>query len=195
MKRLWDMVPMPDFDAEAWRQNFTVEIERVRNSFWYLHHAHRSSVRVVESDPEDLAPGVGDFDVGVVASVLLHCRSPISVLEGCPRRVRKTMIVAELYDATLGELPVCHLLPRPQERQVHTWWALTPAFVVNTLGLMGYGNARINVHHQPARERWARGSDVHGGCQPMSAASAPGPRISIYDMINAKHDSLYAGSF
>lgn len=148
MARLWDAVPMPNFDVEAWRRQFTAAIEGVRNSFWYLHHHYRSSVRLVEADAEHLDADLGDFDVGLLAAVLLHCRSPISILEGCARRVRKTLIVTDLYDATLGERPVCHLLPRSDVAQVDTWWALSPAFVVNAMALLGFADARVTTHHQ-----------------------------------------------
>jgi SAM-dependent methyltransferase len=147
MARLWDVVPMPDFDIETWRREFHASITGVRNSFWYLHHLYRSSVRLVEADPEHLPPEAGHFDVGLFAAVLLHCRSPISVLEGCARHVRSTIIVTDLYDETLGELPICHLLPRPHIKQVDTWWALTPAFVVNALALLGFPHARVSTHH------------------------------------------------
>ncbi|SCX59355.1 O-methyltransferase [Variovorax sp. EL159] len=147
MERLWDVVPLPGFDMAAWREQFTRDIQGVRNSFWYLHHHYRSSVRLLEANPEHLSADAGDFDVGLFAAVLLHCRSPISILEGCARRVRSTVIVTDLYDATLGELPVCHLLPRPNIPQVDTWWALTPAFVVNALALMGFPHARVTTHH------------------------------------------------
>jgi O-methyltransferase len=147
MARLWDIVPMPGFDVAAWREQFGASIEGVRNSFWYLHHHYRSTVRLLEADPERLPAEAGDFDVGLFAAVLLHCRSPISVLEGCARRVRDTLIVTDLYDATLGELPVCHLLPRPHIPQVDTWWALSPAFVVNALALLGFPDARVSTHH------------------------------------------------
>ena len=147
MARLWDIVPMPGFDVAAWREQFGASIEGVRNSFWYLHHPYRSTVRLLEADPERLPAEAGDFDVGLFAAVLLHCRSPISVLEGCARRVRDTLIVTDLYDATLGDLPVCHLLPRPHIPQVDTWWALSPAFVVNALALLGFPDAHVSTHH------------------------------------------------
>ena len=148
MERLWDAVPMPHFDLEAWRRQFSAAIDGVRNSFWYLHHHYRSTVRLVEADAERLDADLGDFDVGLLAAVLLHCRSPMSILEGCARRVRRTLIVTELYDATLGERPVCQLLPRPDVPQVDTWWSLSPAFVVNALGLLGFADARVSTHHQ-----------------------------------------------
>lgn len=148
MERLWDCVPMPGIDFDAWRQAFLMSIQRVRNSFWYLHRQYGSSVRVVETDPETLPAEVGEFDVGVFASMLLHCRSPFSVLEGCLARVRETVIVTDLHDGAMDGQPVCRLLPDVRHKQIDTWWALSPDFVVQALGVLGFGNARVSTHHQ-----------------------------------------------
>ena len=32
---LWDTVPFEGYDFAAWRREFTAEIQKVRNSFWY----------------------------------------------------------------------------------------------------------------------------------------------------------------
>ncbi len=148
MERLWDAVPLAGFDMQGWRREFSAAIEGVRNSFWYAHHALDSKVRVFETDAERLSPDLGSFDVGVFAAVLLHCKSPMSILQGCAPSVRNTIVVTELYDATLGDQPVCKLLPRSDIRQVDTWWALTPAFVVQALSVLGFDGARVFVHHQ-----------------------------------------------
>ncbi len=148
LERLWDCVPMPGIDFDAWRQTFLVSVQRVRNAFWYLHRQYGSSVRVVETDPETLPAEVGEFDVGVFASMLLHCRSPFSVLEGCLARVRETVIVTDLHDIAMDGQPVCRLLPDVRHKQIDTWWALSPDFVVQALGVLGFGNARVTTHYQ-----------------------------------------------
>jgi len=148
LERLWDCVPMPGIDFDAWRQAFLVSIQRVRNSFWYLHRQYGSSIRVVETDPETLPAEVGEFDVGVFASMLLHCRSPFSILEGCLAQVRETVIVTDLHDSAMDGQPVCRLLPDVRHKQIDTWWALSPDFVVQALGVLGFGNARVTTHHQ-----------------------------------------------
>jgi len=146
MRRLWDIVPMPDFDADAWRAGYTTHIAAIRNSFWYLHHLYASQVRLIEADPERIPEAAGDFDVGVLAAVLLHCREPLAVLEGAARRVRRTMVVTDLHDPALGSEPLCRLLPRAQDnQQVHTWWTFTPTFVVNALGLLGFTQAVVGT--------------------------------------------------
>ena len=66
----------------------------------------------------------------------------------CPDADDQPAIVTEPYDANLGELPVCRLLPDPAVQQADTWWALTPAFVVRSLALLGFSQSQLSVHHQ-----------------------------------------------
>lgn len=148
MEHLWDVVPVHGFDVAGWRQEFAHTITAVRRSFRYLHHARHSRVRLVVAHLDDLPDSEGLFDIGLLASVLLHCRSPFSVMEQLARRVGDTLIVTEMYDANLGDLPVCRLLASPGVPQADTWWALTPAFVIQTLGLLGFPDAQLSIHHQ-----------------------------------------------
>ena len=151
MQRLWDIAPMPDFDAEGWRASHAAQLIGVRNSFWYLHHLYQSKVRLFEADAESIPLEAGQFDIGVLGAVLLHCREPLAIMEGVARRVRDTMVVTDFHDPALGELPVCRLLPGAgtPEPQVHTWWNFTPAFIVNALGLLGFTRARVSAQDYP----------------------------------------------
>lgn len=148
MEHLWDVVPMPGFDVTAWRHAFTGAIDGVRRSFQYLHHLHGSRARLVVEHLDRLPDTEGPFDVGLLGSVLLHCRAPFTVMEQMARHVQDTMIVTEPHDANLGELPVCRLLADPAHQQVDTWWAMTPAFVVQSLALLGFPRATVTIHHQ-----------------------------------------------
>lgn len=152
---LWDTVPFVDYDLETWRHEFTAEIQRVRNSFWYVHHEKRSQVRLLETDPLHIPPEAGRFDVGVLASVLLHCRHPFDVLESVARRTDHTLIITEIWNPTLGDGPVCMLLPHQGMKQVHTWWHFTPQFFISALDILGFGSPRVTLHtqHQPAENR------------------------------------------
>ncbi|WP_417582435.1 class I SAM-dependent methyltransferase [Nitrincola sp.] len=148
MQHLWDTVTLAGFDIEGWRNEFSKKITGVRNSFWYLHHLHRSSVRLIETDPQAIPAGLGDYDIGLLAAVLLHCRAPFNLLESLSQRVRKTMIITELYDESLGDEPVCRLIPKPSIRQVDTWWSFSPSFIVNALAVLGFEHAQVSIHHQ-----------------------------------------------
>lgn len=155
MAHLWDTVPLHDFDMPRWRGEFTEHIEKVRNSFWYLHRQYGSRVRVFEGDPYELAPGFGPFDVGVLASVLLHCRRPFDLLQSVADRVRHTMVVTEAYDPAQGDAPLCRLLPHDSIRQVNTWWQFTPQFFVHALSVLGFTDCHVSFHtqKQPAANR------------------------------------------
>ncbi len=155
MAHLWDTVPLHDFDTPGWRQEFAEHIEQVRNSFWYLHRQNASRVRMFEGDPYELAPGFGPFDIGVLASVLLHCRRPFDLLQSVADRVRHTMVVTEAYDPALGDAPLCRLLAHDSLRQVDTWWQFTPQFFVYALRVLGFTDCRVSFHSQkqPAENR------------------------------------------
>ncbi|WP_207806970.1 class I SAM-dependent methyltransferase [Parazoarcus communis] len=148
MSHLWDTVPIEGYDTEKWRDEFTGHIERVRNSFWYVHDEKQSSVQLIEADPCNIPEAAGKFDISLLASVLLHCRRPFDILESVARRTRRTVIVTELWNPSLGDLPVCMLLPHQGAQQVHTWWQFTPQFFISALGLLGFTESRILFHHQ-----------------------------------------------
>ncbi len=155
MSHLWDMVPFAGFDHEGWRKEFEVQIEKVRNSFWYMHQQNASRVRMFEGDPYALPQDFGPFDIGVLAAVLLHCRRPFDMLQSVAARTRHTLVITELYDPSMGETPVCMLLPHTGAAQVHTWWQFTPQFFISALGVLGFTQCKLSYHteKQPAADR------------------------------------------
>jgi hypothetical protein len=149
MSHLWDVVPSQHIDIAKWRSSFSRGIERVRNSFWYVHAQKQSTVQMIEVDPYKIPDTLGHFDVGVLAAVLLHCRRPFDILESVAKRTRKTLVVTEVYNASLGEQAACAFLPHRGMDVVDTWWHFTPQFFVSALGLLGFTEARVNFHTQP----------------------------------------------
>lgn len=148
MSHLWDVVPFEGFDTQGWRAAFSEQIQGVRNSFWYVHRVLGSKVRMIEADPYDIPEAAGQFDIGVFAAVLLHCRNPFDMLESAARRVRRTMIVTEEYNPALGPAAACMFQPHLGVQQVHTWWQFTPQFFVSALGLLGFPLPRVILHTQ-----------------------------------------------
>ncbi|QTN29356.1 hypothetical protein HZ993_05895 [Rhodoferax sp. AJA081-3] len=156
MSHLWDTVPFPGVDADAVRVEFANHIERIRNSFWYCHALHRSQAKLFEADPCNIPSEMGDHDVGVLACVLLHTRSPFSLLESLSRRVTQTMVVVDNYNAALGPEPVCRFMPNPSIRQFDTWWQFSPQFIVSALELLGFSEARVSYHAQKCEHQNAQ---------------------------------------
>ena len=105
-------------------------------------------MRVVEAEPYDLPATLGEFDIGVLTSLLLHCRDPFSLVESTARRVSDTLIVTEPHIAALGDEPLCRFLPHGGGGQVHTWWQFTPRYFVSVLEVLGFGRTTVTHHAQ-----------------------------------------------
>lgn len=155
MAHLWDVVPLRDFDTVGWKRSFTKQIEQVRNAFWYLYQERNARARMVEADPYRLPDDFGPFDIGVLTSVLLHCRRPFDLLESVAARTTRSIIITEVHEPTLGERPVSMLVPHDTIKQVDTWWLFTPQFFISTLSLFGFTESRVTYHKQkqPAEQR------------------------------------------
>jgi len=148
LDRLWDAVPFAGADLAAWAMEFRQRIQKVRNAFWYGHALYGSRVRVVETDGDRLPADLGQFDDGVLASVLLHVRSPFTVLEEAARHVRDRIVITECHFPEYGQEPFCRLHPHAGVRQFDTWWQFTPTFFISCLEILGFGDIAVSFHGQ-----------------------------------------------
>lgn len=89
MDAFWDLVPRVSADFVAKKRHFRSRIEQVRNSFWYLHGLYRSRVRLFEANAYDLPASLGTFDCGLLAAVLLHCSSPVRMVQSLTDESRR----------------------------------------------------------------------------------------------------------
>jgi SAM-dependent methyltransferase len=156
MDSLWDFVPRADVDLPAIRDRFARHIQRVRNSFWYAHRAFGSKVRLFEADAYDLPEALGAFDIGVLGCVLLHCRSPVRMIQSVADRVERTLIITDLYHKDLRDQPTCRLAPDAKNGVFDTWWQFSPRFFVQYLAVIGFPHATVTRHKQyySVQQRW-----------------------------------------
>jgi hypothetical protein len=118
----------------------------VRNSFWYAYHRTGSRATVVEADAYKLPDALGEFDIGVLAAILEHCRNPFDMLQSVAARCRQGVVVTETYSPLCKEGPVCAFLPNAGLPNIDTWWHFAPQFFVSTLGVLGFTKATVNFH-------------------------------------------------
>ena len=149
LDRFWDIVPQPGIDARAATEAFKHHIQRVRNSFWYVHRAFGSRARVFLGDPYAVPADFGPFDVAIFASVLLHVRSPVAMVQDIARCVKHAIIVTDIYSEKLGHEPVSRLLPDVRNKTFETWWNFTPEFWQRALELAGFSRTRVTYSRQP----------------------------------------------
>ncbi len=143
----WDYVPYPaEMLAPIMHDRIDV-MRRVRNSFWFTHATLGLRARLAHASAYDIPAGLGQFDIAVLACVLLHCHSPLRILEQCARRA-ETLIITETHDPSLDGLRACQLLPTAESENWHTWWRFSPDLFVEFLRVMGFRHFRQNLHTQ-----------------------------------------------
>jgi hypothetical protein len=150
-----DIQPPLGFDDRRLKRDHLEVVDACQNAWWYLHRDRRSRARVAYGNVYDLPGDLGQFDVSVVTAVLLHCRSPITVLEQAARRTRDTIIVAEPVpdDAHPVDANVMSIFPLGEEGRWVIWWSIYAGAVVAMLRCLGFGDVTITRHTQLHQHR------------------------------------------
>ncbi len=154
----WNAVPYEKLGlsrarVDRWTDSeiqFFEHIGRIRNGFWFCHERFGSSAKVYNGSSEDLPDTLGEFDVALLSAILLHARSPVSILESCARLVNETIIITEMYYPELGKEGVCSLVPTADNDAWDTWWRFTPRFFTQFLEVLGFSEHHVNFHKQQA---------------------------------------------
>lgn len=157
-RTFWNAVPYEKLGlsrgrTEQWTDaelQFHEHIGRIRNGFWFCHEKFNSSAKVYNGSSENLPAELGDFDAVLLSAVLLHARSPVSILESCARLVTDTIIITEMFCPELGEGPVCSLIPTEGNDAWDSWWRFTPRFFTQFLEVLGFTQHQVTFHEQRA---------------------------------------------
>jgi SAM-dependent methyltransferase len=144
----WDLVPQASADLAETRKVFGEHIQRIRNSFWFLHRCYGSAIECYEVDAYRIPPQPAQFDIGLLASVLLHVSSPVRMLESLANVVGDTIIIVERFFPELVSQPVCRLVPSTANRTLETWWEFSPNFFAQYLAVLGFSQMRATRHRQ-----------------------------------------------
>lgn len=143
----WDYVPYPPQMLDPIVRERIDVMRRLRNSFWFTHAALGLKARLAYGSAYDIPAVLGHFDVAVLASVLLHCHSPLRIVEQCARRA-ETLIITDIHDPGLDGLRACQLLPAADEMNWHTWWRFSPDLFTGFLRVMGFSRFSQTFHTQ-----------------------------------------------
>lgn len=143
----WDLYdPIPEDLQSVFELNHN-NIERIKNSYWFLHRAFGSNAKVYYGDTYALPRELGEFDISVLACILLHSKYPHRILENCARQTREKVVIVEpfrkrqLTQSPLEFLPV-------GKRWWDTWWGFSPKFFMDVLTSMGFAYSRVTYHTQ-----------------------------------------------
>src|SRR5207245_5263747 len=78
-------------------RNRQIQLQRLRNSYWFGHEALGSSARVVHGRIYEVPAAIGPVDVAFFGSILLHLRDPLLALANGARFARETVVVTDLF--------------------------------------------------------------------------------------------------
>jgi hypothetical protein len=155
----WDMVPYSRLSTAQCGEMVSdrkAHVGKVNNGFWLAHHANHSQAKVVYGSVYEVPEAIGEVDISVFGSLLLHLRDPVLALQQGARLARETVVVTDWCPSLLRlfmsmarilrrRLPVAVFLPdyricTPKE----TWWHLAPSYVEEVLGMLGFENTRVS---------------------------------------------------
>lgn len=142
---LWDFVPYPESFLESHKLALALHMRRLKNSWWFSHRAHNLKANVVYGDATNM-PFLGEFDVAVMAAVLLHTRDPLQIVEQCAKRAR-TIVITDLYRQQLEGMPVLYFAPNADNRLWHNWWFFSTSLFVEFLKVLGFSNVSVTRHN------------------------------------------------
>jgi len=106
---------------------------------------------------------LGQFDIVVVGSLLLHLQDPwgalrsvasiaqdkLIVTEKLPRKLLPLRFLSQSFFGKL-DLPCMVFLPDAKRKvPVDAWWFLAPGAIKRMLAVLGFGHAKVTFHSQP----------------------------------------------
>ena len=144
----WDLhEPLPAY-FETLLANRRKALNEVKNAYWFCHSAFASSAQVHYGTAYELPQELGEFDVSVMACVLLHNKNPLRIIENCARITREEIIIVEPVRERQLSQSSAEFLPTGEQPLWDTWWGFTPGFLVNVLRSMGFSDSTVTRHTQ-----------------------------------------------
>lgn len=161
----WDIVPYANQDVSAQIKLRKSHIDLINNGFWFAHRTNGSKAKVVYGRVYDISENLGQFDMALVGSILLHLRDPFLALEKIAKVVSDTIVVTDVLPGQRNVferlLPKFSFLQKNRSikflpnassgKPLETWWNLNPHVVVEFLKVLGFCKIDISYHTQLGR--------------------------------------------
>lgn len=148
----WDVVPHPYLDEETLVANMRQNVAMVEKAFWFSHKILDSKVQLVYGTVYDVPRLVKDVDIALMSNVLQHFRDPLMAIQRVSKVVKETIVITETVwddDPTFINNVSMRLIPRVDFPEVsHSWWQVSPGFVIESLKLLGFPRIRSETHLQ-----------------------------------------------
>ncbi len=183
---LGDIMKKPGQDYADFERNYRVVVAGLNRAWRYAREAFHSSTDLVHGSAYELPNGIGDVDVTLFGSILLHLRDPYSALKEAARVTKQKIIVTDTYnppfkDETISETHDARsgmLFDPSAGRDPCTWWYLSPGAVKRMLSSLGFSRFEVGYHTQifrPGFSPW--------GATPVSEFSGPEIKGDLFTVV------------
>lgn len=140
----WDFVPFgPDILGPVFAPREQA-LRKMKNSFWFAYRAFESKAKMYYANVYEM-PTFGKFNVGLLASILLHTQNPLRIVQQCSDHCTD-LIITDLYYPDLQGAPVMRLHPSADNKSWDTWWHLSPDLFIQFLRILGFNEFSSTVH-------------------------------------------------
>jgi SAM-dependent methyltransferase len=143
---VFDVVPFHGLDRKALTDAFVATQKRVQNGYWLAHEALNSKNQVYYGSGYKIPETLGKFDIGLLASMLLHNSNPIMIADQVARLTTDKLIIVDLCHGDIagaGDLPTIQLYPSAENQIWHTWWRFSEKFFVELMKILGFPKIEI----------------------------------------------------
>ena len=113
--------------------------------------------RVEYGSVYEISPGLGEFDVVTLGSILLHLRDPFLAIQKAASVARETLVITDLlalsFDQAaatiLGKGRLIRFMPDASAcSPFETWWGLSPHFIAQAVQVLGFTDIQFSIHRQ-----------------------------------------------
>jgi SAM-dependent methyltransferase len=128
-------------NRHKWEASGAEYLTRMNNGYWMAHRLNRSKARMVYSNVYSIPPEIGQFDVAVIAQILVHLSDPVRALSSIFERVRGRVVVTEgMID---NDEPFMSLCSRAATGVEWSWWHLSTGLYREIFAMAGFEVEKI----------------------------------------------------
>lgn len=147
----WDMVPYKNRDQEYSRLRRKDHIRRLNNSFILAKRKLNSKVKSIHGTIYRMTDYMGEVDIAVFGSILLHLRDPLLALEKVLSKTKETVIITDIvpngHKRQPLDKPIAYLNPSPKfVDDSETWWLIPPETIITYLKILGFRKTKTSYH-------------------------------------------------
>lgn len=178
----WDIVPYDGYDYGQQISLRKEHMRRINNGFWFAHRAYNSHAKMTYETVYEMPDDIGQFDICIFGSILLHLRDPFLAFQRALAHVKETAVVTDMAPSLtdsrlLAGRRLIEFLPNAYNcSPTETWWKLSPELVSEFLQILGFVHTKISFHRQLYRGKEEVQLYIVVGYRKGATAAQPGTR-------------------